>query len=399
MEPAIVRTNATSGPRKRRIVRTIAQPGVLHDRIVLSPRALAAVAANFLFLGMVVGAFGPLLVLLTRRFGVSLPVAGVTISVYFAGALLGVLASMRAARRVSGRALVMTADAVAAVGCLAIAFAPAWPVFLAGVLVVGAGFGALVLGLNQLVAYSEGPRRAALLSGLNAAYSGGAVAGPLLVALFAAQHFSELYAGAAILALLLVAGTSGIAGRLPFAGSRPGRPELTVVLFTLAFVLYVGVESGTGGWMASHLMSAGADSRTAAALTSAFFLALMTGRLLMALVPPSVTEAQVVLAGAACATVALALAASGAVAPVAYVMVGLAIAPIYPTGIVWLARLRPGDAHATAWLYPATAVGGIVGPGVIALVIGRAGVGWTPVVLAGVAAGMLATFSYAAIRR
>jgi fucose permease len=199
--------------------------------------------------------------------------------------------------------------------------------------------------------------------------------------------------------LVLAGGASRIAGRLPFAGARPGRPEGIVILFTFAFVLYVGVESGTGGWMASHLMSLANNAATAAAFTSAFFLALMSGRLLMALVPSNVTEAQIVVTGATCATAALVLAAIGAIAPVAYVVAGLALAPIYPTGIVWLARLRPGDAHATAWLYPATAVGGIVGPGVIALVISRAGVGWTPVVLAVVAAAMLATFLYAAFRR
>jgi MFS transporter, FHS family, glucose/mannose:H+ symporter len=362
------------------------------DRVVLSPAALVAIGGTFLLLGVVVGAFGPLLEHLTRRFAVSLPVAGATISVYFTGGLVGVFAAMRAAESVSGRALVMTANAVAAAGCAVVAFAPSWPFFLAGVTVIGLGFGALVLGLNQLVAYSEGPRRAALLNALNAAYSAGAVVGPILVARFAAGHFAQLYLAAAAAALVLAGGAGRIEGRLPVGAGRPGRPELLVVMFVIGFVLYVAVENGTGGWMTSHLESVGVTSGTAAALTSGFFLALMTGRLLIALVPPSVSEAQIVLTGSACATVALALASIGAAAPVAYVLAGFAIAPIFPTGIVWLARLRPGESRATAWLYPAAAVGGITGPGVIALVIAGIGVSWTPLVLAAVAAAMFLAF-------
>jgi FHS family glucose/mannose:H+ symporter-like MFS transporter len=366
--------------------------GVDVDRVVLSRTALVAIAFTFLFLGMVVGGFGPLLEHLTRRFAVSLPVAGATISVYFAGALVGVFGAMRAIERFTGRVLVMVANAVAGVGCVAVALAPAWPAFLAGVVVVGVGFGALVLGLNQLVAYSSGPRRAALLSGLNGVYSAGAVAGPLLVATFATDHFSFLYLAAAAFAFVLVPGLSGIAGRLPVAAGRPARPELLVVAFVVGFVLYVGIENGTGGWMASHLESVGVASREAAAFTSGFFLALMTGRLLMTFAPPHIPERTIVLAGSAVAAVALLAASIGAVAPWAYIVAGFAIAPIFPTGIVWLARLRPGDARASAWLFPAAAVGGIVGPGAIGLVIAGFGVGWTPIVLAAVAAGMLLAF-------
>jgi MFS transporter, FHS family, glucose/mannose:H+ symporter len=363
------------------------------DGVVLSRTAVIAIAAIFLLLGMVVGAYGPLLEHLTRRFAVSLPVAGATISVHFAGGLVGVLVAMRAIESVTGRSLVMVATAVAAVGCAAVGLAPAWIAFLGAVFVLGVGFGALVLGLNQLVAYSEGPRRAALLSGLNGAYSAGAVAGPILVAAFAVDHFSALYFGGAAAALVLMAGASGIAGRLPVAMGRPGRPELLVVIFVAAFACYVGVETGIGGWMASHLESVGISSRGAATYTSGFFLAIMTGRLLMALAPPRIPEPVIVLAGSAVAVVALLAAALGAgVAWLAYIAAGLAIAPIFPTGIVWLARLRPGDARAGSWLFPATAVGGIVGPGAIGLVIAGFGVGWTPFVLAAVAAGMFVAF-------
>jgi hypothetical protein len=74
------------------------------------------------------------------------------------------------------------------------------------------------------------------------------------------------------------------------------------------------------------------------------------------------------------------------------------MAPIFPTGIVWLARLRPGDSRATAWLYPAASVGGVMGPGAIGIVIAQAGVLWAPAVLAIVGASMYGAF-VAASRR
>jgi len=106
----------------------------------------------------------------------------------------------------------------------------------------------------------------------------------------------------------------------------------------------------------------------------------------------------IVMIGSAVAAVALLAALIPAVAPVAYVLAGLAIAPIFPTGIVWLAKLRPGDARATSWLFPASMLGGAVVPGGISAVIGRFGIGLTPFVLATVALACLGSFSLAAGR-
>jgi fucose permease len=346
-------------------------------------------------MGLVVSAYGPLLEHLTARFGVSLPVAGATISIHFAASLVGVFAAMRSMERLPARVTVMIATGLVAAGCVAAAFAPGWPVFVAAILVIGLGFGALELGLNQLVAYSEGVRRAALLSVLNSLYSAGAVVSPLLVALFAAQHFAVLFVGAAILALGLVPASAGIAGRLPVATGSPGRPNRLVLIFVAAIVLYVGIENGIGGWMPTHLESVGLHSTQAATLTSGFWLALVTGRLLMSIVPARIPEAAIVLTGSAVATVALLAATIGPLAPVAYVVAGLFIAPIFPTSIVWLARLRPGDSRATSWIYPAASIGGTIGPGAIGLVIAGFGVRWAPAVLAIVAISMSGTFWFA----
>ena len=361
-------------------------------RVVLSRGAIAAVAAAFLLMGMVVASYGPLLEHLGRRFGVSLPVAGATLTVQFAGGLAGVLISMRTVERFAARVTVLVSCGIAALGLIVVALAASWPLFLAGVFVFGVAFGGLDLSVNQVVAYSEGTRRTSLLNALNSAYPAGAVAGPILVSAFAAAHFSALFAFAAAAWLLLMPGVLGITGKVPVGSEPSRRPGTLVAIFVLAFVLYVAVEVGTGGWMTSHLESGGFRSDRAATLTSAFWLALVTGRLLIALVPASVAEGRIVLAASGATTVALGLATVGVLAPFAYVAAGLAMAPIFPTGIVWLAKLRPGDSRSTAWLYPAASVGGALGPGAIGLVVAQAGVGSVPAVLAVVAAAMFGVF-------
>ena len=361
--------------------------------------ALAAIAGAFLLMGALVAAYGPLLEYLTHRYQVSLALAGSAISVHATGALVGVLVSMRAMERIEGRLWVGGALVATAIGCAGIAAAPSWPAFLASAFMLGSGFGALDLGLNQLVAHSGGPHRTAILNALNGAFGLGAVAGPILVSTVGRNHLSLLYAGAGATALGLVAAVRGIGGRLPVAtheeaASRPPM-RAVVLMLVLAYVFYVGTEIGVGGWMPSHLEALGLGSVTAAALTSGFWLGLCVGRLLIALVPARVPEPAIVLAASGLAALSLVAATVGALAPFAYVFTGVAIAPVWSTGIVWLAKLRPGDSRATSWLFPSSMVGGVVIPGGIGLVIGRFGIGWAPVVLATTAAASCAGFALA----
>jgi len=394
MKPAIhCSTDPWRRPGTERRYSLITEPRVDRvDRITIDRTAIVSIGGTFLLMGLVVAAYGPLLEHLTRRFGVSLPVAGATISVHFAGALLGVLITMPSMERAPARWSVMAATGLVGVGCAAVSVAPTWPAFMAAVFVLGLGFGSLVIGLNQLVAYSEGRRRAAVLSALNGAYSAGAVGGPILVAAYSASHFMVLFLGAAAIALALIPGHARISGRLPIAAGSPGRPGAVVLIFVCAFVFYVSIETGTGGWMTSHLESVGLGSTAAATVTSGFFLALLTGRLLMTLMPAAIPEGAIVIVGSGVAVISLLVASIGAFAPWAYIATGLAIAPIFPTGIVWLAKLRPGDSRATSWLFRAASIGGIAGPGAIGLVIAGFGVRWAPAVLAMVAVGMSAAF-------
>ncbi|HEX9098553.1 MAG TPA: MFS transporter [Candidatus Dormibacteraeota bacterium] len=369
------------------------------ERVQLTRAALVAIAAIFFLMGIVGSAYGPLLEQLARRFDVSLAVAGGVLTTHFSGALVGVLASMRALQRVSSRTFMLGAISCLGVGCASVALAPTWPAFLASVFVLGIGWGALDIGCNLLVAHSEGVRRTAVLNALNGTFAVGAVAGPILVSTVGRTHLTLLYGGAAAVAFALWPLVSGVSGRLPFTPSETAHSSLFLLgIFMVGFALYVGMEAGIGGWMPSHLESTGVHSVVAATLTSGFWLALAVGRMLVALVPARVPESAIVISGSAVAAIALLSALIPGAAPIAFIVAGLAIAPIFPTGIVWLAKLRPGDSRATSWLFPASMVGGAIIPGGIGAVIARFGIGFAPAVLSLVAVGCIASFSLAARR-
>jgi FHS family glucose/mannose:H+ symporter-like MFS transporter len=375
------------------------------DRLILPKPALAGIAATFLLMGALGASYGPLLEHLVRRFGVSLPEAGTVFTAHFAGALIGVFLLMWGMERISGRVAVWLALACLVVGGAGVALAPTWPAFLAGAFVIGLGFGGLDLGLNQLVAHSEGPRRSALLNALNSAYGFGSVASPILISRFSQDHLTALYGGAAALAVVLIPSVAGIQGRSPVASTKhdethasSGRGVVLVVIFLVAFIFYVGIETGVGGWMPSHLESVGIQSLEAASITSGFWLALAIGRLLAALIPDRVPPGAVVITGAAIGSLSLLVALSGRAAPIAYIATGFVIAPIFPTALAWLAKLRPGDSRATSWMFPATMIGGGVIPPAVGIAIAWFGIAWAPAVLSGVAFLTLAAFLLAAAR-
>jgi fucose permease len=371
-----------------------------NERVHLTRASLIAIAAIFFAMGVLGAAYGPLLEHLAHRFDVTLSVAGTVLSTHFAGALIGVLVSMRALEHVSSRTFMLASLGCLGAGCAGAALAPSWLTFLGSVFIIGIGWGALDIGCNQLVAHSGGARRTGVLNALNGTFGLGAVAGPILVSTVGQAHLALFYGGAAVVVVGLVPLVAGMSGKLPFNPQKTtARSGALLVIFMVAFALYVGVEAGTGGWMPSHLESIGFQALTAATLTSGFWLALSAGRLLIAFVPARIPEGLTVIAATAVATVALLFALVPAVAPFAYIVTGLVIAPIFPTGIVWLAKLRPDDARATSWLFPAAMVGGAVIPGGIGAVIGRFGVGWAPAVLSLGAAACLVSFSLAARRR
>jgi hypothetical protein len=160
-----------------------------------------------------------------------------------------------------------------------VALAPSWPLLLGAVLLIGVGFGALDIAINQLIVHSANPGRVALLNVLNGSYAVGAVVAPLLIAA-AGERYPALYAGGAVMAAVVILGWGGVSGGLaaPVANGRAAGSDAGLIMtFVLAITLYVGVEIGVAGWMPTHLQGIGYGVIAAARLTSGFWLALHPG--------------------------------------------------------------------------------------------------------------------------
>jgi fucose permease len=69
----------------------------------------------------------------------------------------------------------------------------------------------------------------------------------------------------------------------------------------------------------------------------------------------------------------------------AYIAAGLALAPVFPTGVAWLSTALPGVRGGTATVLGGALLGGVTVPPLIGQVVNVAGPGVVPWLLAGVA--------------
>jgi fucose permease len=313
--------------------------------------------------GMLLSLYGPAIPELREHFGVGGAEAALVISAHFTGSLLGI-GWWGLERRLGARTWFRAATALMVAGAAAIAFAPVWPVVVAGALVLGVGFGVVVVEINVVFAEGFPDRAAAMLNLLGATFGAGAVLGPLAIAV--TGGYQAPFCAAALLAIaamFLLLDLQPAAAPPPVAAARP--PAGLVGGFVALCVLYVAIESGVGGWEATSLLANGAGEAAAANWTAGYWAAITVGRLLA--IPLALRLAPPVLAGGALALTAagLVLAHVPAIAPAAYTLAGLALGPVFPSVLAWLALAAPGARRSTAMVFGAGQIGGVVTPAVI----------------------------------
>ena len=124
--------------------------------------------------GLLLSLYGPAIPELRARYGVGGGAAALVLSAHFLGAMTGI-AWWGLERRVAPRTWLAAGTGLLAAGAAGIAFAPAWPVVLAGAFGLGTGFGVIVVEINVLLAEGFGERAAAMLNLL------GAIGVPLVI--------------------------------------------------------------------------------------------------------------------------------------------------------------------------------------------------------------------------
>ena len=329
---------------------------------LFSTTATVAACAGFVLLGALQAYYGPSIPALRSRFGLAPSGAGLALSMYFGGAVAGVLVGGILHRRTRNSRLLITSFLVMAVGALGFALSANWPLALAASLVSGFGTGGMDYGLNQLFSIGFGRRSPAMLGILNAHFGVGAITGPLVIGLIGARNYP--YAFAATAALLIV--TSWFFRTVRDAEpkrevapekqttepgvthpprARPVTPVLSILIAFLAlYALQVAVETGIGAWEPTYLQLLGHSAHFAANATSGFWLMLTLGRFLLAPLTLRWSEPTIVWASCLGTTICLAFAVIPGLAPYALAGAGLFNAPVFPAALPWLGRATP-DVH------------------------------------------------------
>lgn len=359
-----------------------------HDRAATGWGVLAS-CFGFVVMGALQALYGPAIPHLMDRFAITPTQAGMGLSAHFIGALVGVLVFHKAYGAFSNRLTLGVSYGLMAIGCLVFAYAGSWPLALVGAFVIGLGFGGGDFGLNFIFSIGFGPRSVAMVNLLNAHFGIGAIAGPALIGWFGAEQYPLIFLGFAVCSLLplLLIGQMTVSVTEPRTSGGPSEGPLQGALAVMAafFVIYifhVAIETGVGGWEPTHLEAVGYGAAFAATATSLYWLALTGGRFLAAWIGLYWTSERMMTVSCVGMTLSLLAALHPRLAPLAYIGVGLFIAPIFPTGLAWLTRVVPAARRGTAYVIAASMVGGIAFPPLIGRLIDSHGVQSAPLFMA-----------------
>jgi fucose permease len=340
---------------------------------------------GFALMGVMTVLLGPMLPLLTGRWGLNDTQAGYLFTAQFATSTVGVLSSSVVLRRYGHRLALFLGLSLMGLGAAGLATS-GWTAGVLSIACFGAGIGFTSPTTNLLISEMFPRSRAAALNLLNFSWGAGAVACPFLVAACnrAGRVDWFLYLTAATLAVVaLMAAGLAIPIQLPHASPEDRRSRnvwrgpLAPALGSLFFV-YVGTESSIGGWIASYDRRLDPGAGTLWAIAPSFFWgALLAGRALAPLLLRRLKEADVAIGGLALAlggVLALFLAKDEAGVVAVAVAAGFGLASIFPISIALLAHWFGDQAtRVSGVMFGLSGLGGAVMPWLVGMTSTHAG--------------------------
>lgn len=343
--------------------------------------------ASFVVMGLSLSMLGPALTYLRERAGVSKGDIGALFVAQALGYLIGSLLSGRLYDHGYGHRAVAGGLAGLACSALMIPYCTSVAALTVPFALLGAFAGNIDVGCNTLVVWhTRGQGSARLLNALHLFFGVGALASPLLV------NRSLVWSdGLGFLSGLL--GVGGLAMAVivlahetptPFAAGTAAvlkqvlTPTRILLVISVFFFLYVGVEVGFAGWLKTYAEGIGLPGANAPTwLNTAFWLSFTLGRLAAVMLSRRLRSG-VLLAGSCVLTVAVMgvmIVADGdpALVWITTILMGFAIAPQFATMIAYAEEHIALSGRATAWFVSAAGVGGLVLPFVIGQMLDRSG--------------------------
>lgn len=337
---------------------------------------------SFILMGAGQSLYGPALPAFARDLRLSQTDAGWLVSAHWVGCILGVAAMFRLGQYITPRA----ALGMMAAGAGLIASTPGWWGMLAGAVIFGAGYGCATVVFNPRVLAAFGDQGPSMLSLLNAVFSLGAIAAPLVfVAMGSSPSLTFGVVAAGCAAVCLFAGPASKQQGAASAAAQPYRFHGGILAFGL---VSVGLEACLIGLGPTALIQAGETEAHAAQLLSLFFVAFLFARIALVFAAqyiPSFTLYAVAMGAASLSALAGAIISPS----VSFVMIGISAGLFFPSFFVTAARKMGTDARVPATIVAAGLIGGIVSPVLLSGVLnglGKHGFFWVIAIIAGVTA-------------
>ncbi|MCD6286044.1 MAG: MFS transporter [Anaerolineae bacterium] len=361
--------------------------------------------AGFVALGLAYAVLGPTLTDLAANVGVDLTRIAYVLSARGLGYLVGSLVGGRLYDTIKGNPVMAGSLLVAAAILLAVPFASVLWLLVGLAFLLGAFLGAVDVGGNTLLVWLQRDRVGPYMNGLHFFFGVGAFLSPVIIAqaVMLTGGVRWGYWVVAILLLPVVVLLARVPSPSSFSHDEAGnstRAETRlrntrlqnvrlVGLIAFFFFLYVGAESSFGGWIATYAKATGmGDAVTAAYLTSAFWGAMMVGRLLSVPMATRFSPRQVLagdLAGCLVSVLALVVWMGNPIATwIGTFGAGLFMASIFPTAISLAERHLKITGTVTSLFFVGASLGGMslplligqlfesIGPGVTILAIALA---------------------------
>jgi MFS transporter, FHS family, glucose/mannose:H+ symporter len=338
----------------------------MHALIKTHAALLITGLVSFVLMGAGQSLYGPALPAFARDLGLTVAQAGWLISAHWVGCILGVASMFALGTLITPR----IALGLMAAGAGLIASSPGWWGTLLGAVAFGVGYGCATVVFNPRVLAAFGDKGPSMLSLLNAVFSLGAIAAPLVFVAMGsspALTFAVVAAGCALICLF--AGAAGKPQEGAAAVAQPYRFHLGILVFGM---VAVGLEACLIGLGPTALIRNGETEAGAAELLSLFFVAFLAARVALVFAAqylPSFTLYAIAMLAASLA----ALAGATINPAVSFVVIGISAGLFFPSFFVTAARKMGTDPRVPPTVVAAGLVGGILSPVLMTQVMGSLG--------------------------
>jgi MFS transporter, FHS family, glucose/mannose:H+ symporter len=335
--------------------------------------------ATFVPTGAITVLLGPLLPVLSAKWGLSDTRAGYLITAQFVGALVSTVTTSALVPRWGFRRTIAAGQILMAVG-VATLMAGSFGTTVVSIVCYGAGIGFTIPTVNLMIARAESEHRSSALNLLNFSWSAGAVACPIVVAFLGQGNIPFFLHGlAAVLVVLAILvlffGPKGLQTN-GHPGSIEGKSwfdhfaDPAFIVLSAIFFLYVGTENGLSAWLASFAKrETSAANASWAAVPSYFFAALLLGRIIAPIGLRRWGDHRQSMAGLGLALASIVgLLSSHSIAAIALCafLTGLGLSTLYPIAIGLLSSVFGSAASRVGgWMFALSSVGGASVPWVV----------------------------------